>query len=319
VSELRPHIPPEGDTPATIGDLLATPGKQTQPLEIVDPEDARKAKPKGKPKPVRLTARRLMYAVAVTLAALGMAAVVMRLLPVRIVMQADSPPLTVRNLPVSAGDVPQRYDYVLTRDRGMTMRAQVRITDVMVADGAWLYQIVGLDEEFFKWANHEYLVYISDERAPAIAAPRFLSSIGSADYPLVTTMVVDTLLPYARVRIGHPWFNGDEWVYPAISDDGRGVFAILEQRLDYAVSTGITETPGITPTPVFGGMDMMEANLMTTVPIGDIPVNTRVRIETMHYNGIEWVYVMVTDTNPMRRFGATSEQLTRVPELTGEG
>jgi hypothetical protein len=325
MSEFSTETPSEEYDPTALGDLVASADKPSEPLAVVELEDVRKAKPKRKPKPVSLGLREVVFVVSIVLATLIIAAVVLFFLPIKVVFQTENQPtpsaVSIVTVPASAGNVPLRYDYVLTRSKGTTMRVQVRIVDVLFVSNAWTYRVVGLDEQEFEWVNHEYLVYVTDKGAPSLPPPRFLSVVGSTDYPLMTTSWADGLLANTRVRIGYPWYDGKQWVYPVVSEDGRGVAAAAEPSLAFVVPTGITETPGVTPSPVFGSYtDMSEYNLMTSVDIGDIPAHTLVRIEELHYDGTKWVYILDTDGHtdglPMRRLSATAEQLTYISSLT---
>jgi hypothetical protein len=181
------------------------------------------------------------------------------------------------------------YDLMTTEQVGdIPANARVRINSAQFDGSQWLYDVVAKDGQT-RGLAYDYQLQYAPGVTPGAPTPTaiFGSSIGMGMYSAVTTQPIGDIPEGVAVRIGSAWYNGVEWIYQIQDDSGRTADNARESQLRMAASY----EPGMpTPTAIF----FDHGNVVTLEQIGDIPANTLVQTTSGYYNGMQWVYTIVT-------------------------
>ena len=189
------------------------------------------------------------------------------------------------------GSIGSGYLFITTGPVGLIPAgARVRISYGRFDGTDWIYGIVAQDGQIAAEARQSQLAYAPDVTPGPTPTAQFGSSIGMG-YRFVTTEDVGPIPAGARVGIGSAWFDGTDWVYSIVAEDGRTTADARGSQLAYAPNV----TPGPTPTAQYGGSIGMGYLFMTTEPVGPIPAGARVRIGSAWFDGIAWVYSIVAE------------------------
>jgi putative zinc finger protein len=143
-------------------------------------------------------------------------------------------------------------------------------------------------------------------------SPSDLSSMIGMGYVFITTENVGAIPSGSRVRISSATqdANGD-WLYLIVTQDEQLSAQATASELAWAYDA----TPGPTPTSPIDESGWSGYDMITTTDVGAIPANTRVRITSGWFNGIEWRYTIVTEDNQTTAEAGLS-QLTYAPNFT---
>jgi hypothetical protein len=135
------------------------------------------------------------------------------------------------------------YVLVTTEPIGdMPAGTRVRISHAQFNDSQWQYYVVAEDEQTMAWATASQLTYAPNMTPGPTPTALYGSSIGMG-YALITTEPVGPIPAGAQVRIGSAWFDGTDWVYSIVAEDGQTTADARQWQLTYA--------PPPAPTPTF--------------------------------------------------------------------
>ncbi len=139
------------------------------------------------------------------------------------------------------------------------------------------------------------------------------SEIGMGTYRLITLTEVGEIPANTRVRITHAWYTGTGWMY-GISTENDALYAeAREWQISYAPDSG----PGPTPTAQYGSsIGVGGYPFLTTVSVGSVPANTRVRISSAYYGANGWLYQIVAQ-DEVSTGEAYDWQLSYAPDQGG--
>jgi hypothetical protein len=124
----------------------------------------------------------------------------------------------------------------------MPAGTRVRISHAQFNDSQWQYYVVAEDEQTMAWATASQLTYAPNMTPGPTPTALYGSSIGMG-YALITTEPVGPIPAGAQVRIGSAWFDGTDWVYSIVAEDGQTTADARQWQLTYA--------PPPAPTPTF--------------------------------------------------------------------
>jgi hypothetical protein len=139
--------------------------------------------------------------------------------------------------------------------------------------------------------------------------PIFQSEVGMGTTRVITLEQVGEIEAGTRVHLGVVQQGDDGWIYSISTDDNQLAAVARESQLAWAPG----EIPGApTPTMRFSSDTSGVYRFMTTVDVGDIPANTRVRVQETRWENNVWVYVIVTE-DERQTAEATDGQLVEAP------
>jgi hypothetical protein len=123
---------------------------------------------------------------------------------------------------------------------------------------------------------------------------RFDALFQNWKYPVILTRAIGDVPANTRVTIQSAYFNGTEWLYTLTPETGGYLERVPESALMPAedLGTQVVVTPGALFNDLIG-MGVYWA--VTTTQVGDIPINTPVRISTASYDGTRWIYDIATE------------------------
>jgi hypothetical protein len=123
--------------------------------------------------------------------------------------------------------------------------ARVRISHAWHDGYRWMYYIVTQDGQTSADAYEWQIAYAPDMTPGPTPTAVYGSWIGTGY--LRTTEQVGAIPAGARVRIGSAWFDGIEWIYEIVAEDGFTTAQARTAQLTYDTLPVYTSTP--TPTP----------------------------------------------------------------------
>jgi hypothetical protein len=122
---------------------------------------------------------------------------------------------------------------------------RVRISHATYNGAQWIYTIIAQDEINAADAYEWQIAYAPDVTPGPTPTAVYGSWIGSGGY-LRTTEQVGAIPAGARVRIGSAWFDGFDWVYQVVAEDGYTTAEVRTYQLAY--DTLPVYTPTLLPT-----------------------------------------------------------------------
>jgi hypothetical protein len=155
------------------------------------------------------------------------------------------------------------YMMITTEPIGdMPAGTRVRISHAQFDGSQWQYYVVAEDEQRMAWASASQLTYAPNVTPGPTPTAVFGSSIGMG-YRLITTQPVGPIPAGTRVGIGSARFNGTEWIYTIVAEDGHATAEARQSQLAYALPATATPTPSFTLT---GGSSQRTRN---SAPLGE--------------------------------------------------
>jgi hypothetical protein len=144
------------------------------------------------------------------------------------------------------------------------------------------------------------------------SVPMFQSEVGMATTRVITLEQIGTIEAGVRVRIGLVRYENGSWIYTISTRDSHPPVDARESQLAWAPG----EAPGApTPTLRFSSDTSSVYRFITTTDVGDIPANTRVRVQETRLENNAWVYVIVTE-DERHTAEATDGQIVEAPVST---
>jgi hypothetical protein len=202
------------------------------------------------------------------------------------------------------------YMMITTESIGdLPVGTRVRISHAQFDGSQWQYYVVAEDEQRTAWAYASQLTYAPNVTPGPTPTAVFDGSIGSG-YLFITTEPVGLIPAGARVRISYGRFDGTDWIYGIVAQDGQTAEA-RQSQLTFAPDV----TPGPTPTAQFGSGIGMGYMFITTEPVGPIQAGARVGIGSAWFDGTDWVYSILT-ADGQTTAEARGSQLAYAPNVT---
>jgi hypothetical protein len=164
---------------------------------------------------------------------------------------AYAPDFTPGPPPTAAyqGAIGMGYLMVTTEQVGaIPPGARVRISHASYDGYGWLYYIASLNGQDLVEAHEWQLAYAPDVTPGPTPTAYFGAQIGSGTW-LRTTESVGAIPSGARVRIGSAWFDGIEWYYGIVAEDGITSAEARTSQLTYDTQPVPSYTPTYTFTP----------------------------------------------------------------------
>lgn len=127
-------------------------------------------------------------------------------------------------------------------------------------------------------------------------------------YVLLTTTQIDSLPAETRVRITSATYDGAEWLYTIVSENG--VTARARQWQLSVAPIGPTPTSSLNLNGAWG------YDWLTTEAVGQIPAFSRVAVGSSWYTGSEWIYSVHTQAGLTGEARATQLQWSPNPDAT---
>lgn len=191
---------------------------------------------------------------------------------------------------------------------------RVRITYSSYDGVRWHYGIVAQDETTTAEALEAQLTYAPGySLANATPTAVFDSALRSGGYVLITLVPIGNIPPNTHVAIGSAFYDGSQWHYGIVTQDGTASADALDSQLTYAPDyVPYAATPAAQFSNYIG---MSGYNLVTTQQVGNIAPNTRVRVSSAYYDGYHWHYTIVSEGEAANA-DALDSQLTYAPGTT---
>ncbi|MFN8372829.1 MAG: hypothetical protein U0694_08125, partial [Anaerolineae bacterium] len=140
--------------------------------------------------------------------------------------------------------------------------------------------------------------------------PVFQSELGMGTTRVITIEAVNLIPANTRVRLSTATYVEGEWLYTIVVEGTEAYTTARESQLAWAPG----EVPGApTPTMRFSSDTSSIYRFITLENVGDIPANTRVRVEETRWEDNGWTYVIVAE-DEHQRAEARESQLAAAPE-----
>ncbi|HEX3050760.1 MAG TPA: zf-HC2 domain-containing protein [Aggregatilineaceae bacterium] len=178
------------------------------------------------------------------------------------------------------------YRLITLTDVGeIPANTRVRISHAWYTGTGWMYGISTENDTLYAEAREWQIGYASDSGPGPTPTAQYGSSIGVGGYPFLTTVSVGSVPANTRVRISSAYYGANGWVYQVVAQDEVSTGDAYDWQLSAAPDQG-----GPTPYPLFeNGLDVSGYPMRTVVQVGDIPAESRVRINSAWYTTAGWV------------------------------
>jgi len=196
---------------------------------------------------------------------------------------------------------------------------RVRIIQTDSDSSDRLYTIETETDHITVKAHSYQLTYAPDVTPGVTPTSPFMGIMNTGQFEVITLVEIGSLPPNTRVNVGNGHFNGHEWLYSIVTQDGFYVDNVPGSQLISApLSPTDVPNPNIIPTSSFMGMiNSAQFAVMTLAQIGAIPPEMRVNISNGQFNGHEWLYSIVTQ-NGLYADNVPESQLVIVPMVPTE-